>query len=251
MSDKIGVAITTFNNLPYLRLCLRSLRGYSQSDTEILIHVDGSTDGTREWLEAEGLDYVWDEHQGCYHGFNEAISRASGTYIALFADDMYASPDWDKNLLKHAEKYRALAPRLVEPFPGSMPPIRDFGRTHDSFDEEGFLSYAKEISTDKLLKWGTVAANFFSRELFEECKGFDEAFHPYGFGDTDLMFRFKIKHPEMEFMCCQSSILYHFRAKSKEQFSAEQKKEINDRTSAYFHKKWGMTLQEMHRWLGV
>lgn len=245
------MVITTFNNLPYLRLCLSYLRKYSHPDTEILIHVDGSTDGTREWLTAEGFDFVWEEHDGCYHGFNEAISRASGEYISLFADDMVASPSWDVNLLKHAKKYRVLAPRLVEPLSGSMPPIKNFGRNYDTFDEEGFLSYAKQISADELVKWGTVASNFFSREFFEETGGFDEAYSPYGFGDTDLMFRFKVLHPEMEFMYCQSSIIYHFRAQSKVQFSAEQKKEINDRTNAHFCNKWGTTLTEMHKRLGV
>lgn len=249
--DNVSVALTTFNNLPYLKLCIRNLLKYSLPETELLIHVDGSTDGTREWLTTEGLDFIWEKHQGIYHGFNEAISRASGEYIALFADDMVVSPNWDKNLLKHARKHRVLAARLVEPVFGSMPPIKDFGKTPDTFDEEAFLTYAKEISVDELVKWETVASNFFSRDLFREFGGYDENFTPYGLGDTDLLFRFKTTYPDMEFLYCKSSIIYHFQAASKKQFSEEEKREINERTSSYFCKKWGATLQDMHKRLGV
>lgn len=251
MEDFVSVVLTTFNTLPYLKLCLRNLLKYSLPETEILVHVDGSVDGTVEWLEKEGLEYVFEEHQGIYHGFNEAISRASGEYIALFADDMVVTPNWDKNLLKHAKKHRVLAARLVEPVSGSMPPIKDFGRTPDTFDEETFLAYAKEISVDELEKWGTAASNFFSHDLFREFGGYDEKFSPYGFGDTDLLFRFKTAYPEMEFLYCKSSIIYHFRAASKKQFSEEEKREINERTYSHFCKKWGATLQEMHERLGI
>lgn len=248
--DKVSVALTTFNNLPYLKLCLRSLLKYSLPETEILIHVDGSVDGTSEWLEKEGFNYVFEKHQGCYHGFNEAISRASGEYIALFADDMVVSPNWDKNLLKHASKYRVLAARLVEPVFGSMPPIKDFG-SPDTFDEKAFLSYAKEISVDELVKWGTPASNFFSHDLFRELGGYDEKFAPYGLGDTDLLFRFKTAYPEMEFLYCKSSIIYHFRNASKSKFSKEAMRETNERTHSHFLQKWGATLQDMHQRLGI
>ena len=249
--SKVSVVLTTYNNLPYLKLCLRILREHSLPETEILIHVDGSTDGTAEWLEREGYDYVFEKHQGIYHGFNEAISRASGEYVALFADDMIVFSNWDKTLLRYAKKYRALASRLVEPKFGSFLPLMDFGKTHDTFDERGFMDYAKKISKDTVIPWKTVGANFFNRELFWETGGYDENFSPYGFGDTDLLFRIKIEYPETEFLQCLSSIIYHFQTISKAKFSEDEKKEINTKNMTYFRKKWGASVDGMHKGLGI
>jgi len=248
---EISVILTTYNNLPYLRLFIESLLRHNMPETELLIHVDGSTDGTVEWLEEKGLDYVYEEHRGMYHGYNEAAYRASGEYLALGHEDMFVAPNWDRNLLKHTEKYRLLAMRWVEPGWGSFPPTMDFGKTFDAFDERGFMDYAESLSQDKLIPWIGIGTTLFSRVLFQEVGGYDENYDPFGIGDSDLWFAIKTRHPEVEFLRCESSIIYHFQSKSRIHFSEEEKREIDDRNSAYFRKKWGASLDEMHKRLGI
>ena len=248
---EISVILTTYNHLPYLRLFLGSFLKYSMPETELLIHVDGSTDGTVGWLKEQGLDYVYEEHHGMYHGYNEAASRASGEYLALGQEDMVVAPNWDRNLLKYAEKHRLLAIRFVEPGWGSFPPTMDFGKTFDTFDERGFMDYAESISQDKLIPWIGIGTSLFSRELFQEVGCYDENYDPYGIGDSDLWVTIKTRHPEVEFLRCESSIIYHFQSKSRLHFGEEEAKRINERTAAYFREKWGIPLSEMKERLGI
>ena len=45
----ISVIVPTWNNLDMLRLCVRSIRKQSQVHVQIVIHVNGLSDGTLEW----------------------------------------------------------------------------------------------------------------------------------------------------------------------------------------------------------
>ena len=54
-----SVLIPTWNNLPYLKLCVESIRQHSVFNHQIIIHVNEGTDGTLEWVEKEGLDYTY------------------------------------------------------------------------------------------------------------------------------------------------------------------------------------------------
>ena len=53
-----SIFIPTWNNLSFLKLCVASIRKNSTYKHEILVHVNDGSDGTLEWVKAEGLKYT-------------------------------------------------------------------------------------------------------------------------------------------------------------------------------------------------
>jgi|GEM_PF-6338245 len=231
----LSVCITTRNNLEYLKLCLRGLKKYSLPETEILIHVDGSTDGTIEWLKKSELTFSRSDWKGSYSGWNSAVSRASNPYIILYSDDMFPAPEWDKNMLEWVREDRIIVPRLVEPSPGSYPPAYDCGRNSASFDETKFVQYAKKISEKKLVVH-TFGAFAMSVKHFRDVGGFDTRFDPVGVGSIDFIMTLSERYG-IKFYEARDVLLYHFQCVAVSKIS--NKDELDRRSVKRFEEKWG------------
>ena len=50
-----SILIPTWNNLALLQLCVRSIRENSAYDHQIIVHVNDGSDGTLEWVRAQGI----------------------------------------------------------------------------------------------------------------------------------------------------------------------------------------------------
>ena len=97
---RFTVVIPSWNNLPYLRLCVESIRRNSAMAHQVVVHVNDGSDGTLEWVRAEGLDHTRSEsNAGVCFAVNAAAALASTDLIAYMNDDMYACPGWDVALL--------------------------------------------------------------------------------------------------------------------------------------------------------
>ena len=94
-----SILIPTWNNLAFLKICVDSIRKNSTYPHEILIHVNDGSDGTLEWVKAEGLKYTHSpENIGVCFALNGLRPLATTDYILFMNDDMYVLPEWDKNL---------------------------------------------------------------------------------------------------------------------------------------------------------
>jgi hypothetical protein len=109
-----------------------------------------------------------------YRGYNEGIRQAHGDYVVLINSDNYFSPDWLENLLKYSDRSRVITSTLVERhhpvfsvFPGAM--HGEFGASPDTFDEEGFLSYAARIRKTGLEAGGAYMPTLFHRDIAVEA----------------------------------------------------------------------------------
>lgn len=95
---KITVIVPVFNKATYLRSCLDSIALQTHTDFEAIIVDDGSTDNSREVIEAylaEKQDVrfilVPQENRGVSGALNRGLSLASGEFITkLDADDLLA-----------------------------------------------------------------------------------------------------------------------------------------------------------------
>ena len=57
MEHPITFCISTFNNLNYLKLAVKSVRKYSYfKDAPFIVYSENSNDGTNEWISKEGKD---------------------------------------------------------------------------------------------------------------------------------------------------------------------------------------------------
>ena len=102
-----SILIPSWNNLPYLKLCVRSLREHSTIPLQIIVHVNESTDDTLAWVQAEKIDHTFTSvNAGVCWSLNAASTLAKGDYISFLNDDMYALPGWDTSSFR---KFRQLA----------------------------------------------------------------------------------------------------------------------------------------------
>lgn len=234
--EGLSVCITTRNNLEYLKLCLKGLHKYSSMENEVLIHVDGSTDGTVEWLEENAFEFTRSEWTGIYSGWNNAAERAAKPYMILFSDDMFVSPNWDINLLEWCGEDKVIVPRLVEPEPGSYPPPCDCGRGPGSFNESKFIKYAEKISGKELTSQ-SFGAYCIPTEKFRSVGGFDTRFNPSGVGSLDLALSIATKFRNVKFYEAGDVIFYHFQSKAR--YKMPNREELESESVRKFAEKWG------------
>lgn len=93
----VSVAIITCNRLNYLREALESILNQEQEATEIVIIDDGSTDGTKDYLQSLNLEQVktlaFDRNLGRPFARNKAVENCKGEYILWLDDDDVFTPD--------------------------------------------------------------------------------------------------------------------------------------------------------------
>ena len=100
-----SIILPTYNNLNYLKLCLKSIKQNSSFNHEIIIHINEGTDGTKSFLENTDHKITYSsKNLGVCMSFNEAVKKATKKYIVLAHDDMYFCPEWDKVFLSELNK---------------------------------------------------------------------------------------------------------------------------------------------------
>ena len=71
-----SIIIPTYNNLDYLKLCLRSIEKNSKYDHEIIIHINEGKDGTKEYLDNKKYFTTYSEiNAGVCVAFNQAVKK--------------------------------------------------------------------------------------------------------------------------------------------------------------------------------
>lgn len=95
-----SVIMPTFNRREGVRHCLESLGRQSlpMQEIEVIVAVDGSTDGTAEMLRSLELPYALSvvelENSGAGRARNAAAKCARGTFLAFTEDDVSPSSTW-------------------------------------------------------------------------------------------------------------------------------------------------------------
>jgi GT2 family glycosyltransferase/peptidoglycan/xylan/chitin deacetylase (PgdA/CDA1 family) len=127
MAPQLSVVIPTYNRREQLRACLDALAQQTQpaSDFEVIVVVDGSTDGTVEMLEALtppfSLHAVTQEGNSGYGAArNAGVEVASGTYLLFLDDDVMASPQLVSEHLRVQREEGGVG--VIGPYPQSLPP---------------------------------------------------------------------------------------------------------------------------------
>ena len=103
--------ISTYNNLPYLKLAIKSVRKNSYyKDAAFIIHAENCSDGTNEWLIDNKAKYNLtliiepynEQVRGIGGGMNICADHVKTEYIMFLHSDFYVTKDWDIEALKIA-----------------------------------------------------------------------------------------------------------------------------------------------------
>ncbi|MEM9379621.1 MAG: glycosyltransferase [Planctomycetota bacterium] len=192
-APELTVLICTYDRLETLKRCLSSFERQSAAGRyEIVVVNDGSSDGTREWLDgrqhAAPVRVVHQANGGLSAARNAGLDVARGTYVLLVNDDTIASPELvAEHLAAHAEHGpdRAVLGTFEQPRAALDNALM---RTL----EDSFLVFCYAgLDPAKLHDWTRFwTCNVsVSRAAVEDVGRFDEEFRHYGCEDTDLGYR--------------------------------------------------------------
>lgn len=190
----VSIVTATFNRLDLSRQFLDSLERHPPPEPWDIVWVDdGSTDGTREWLQSLPAPrhrvLLNERNLGYAVGNNRGARLASGDILAFLNNDLVLAPGWFAPMLAALDS---------DPQAGVVGNVQLNARTGE-VDHSGVYYYARGKPThDRTLPSGpakirpvvaaTAACMLMRRERFLQLGGFDERYINGG-EDVDLCLR--------------------------------------------------------------
>ena len=87
---QFSIIIPSWNNLNYLKICIKSIKKNSLYNHDINVHLNEGSDGSVEFLKENKIKFSRSEKNiGLCSGSNSAASLADTEYIVYSNDDMY------------------------------------------------------------------------------------------------------------------------------------------------------------------
>ncbi len=243
---KFSILIPTWNNLPYLKVCIESIQKNSFYKHQIIVHVNDGNDGTLEWVKSIGLNYSHsNENIGICKAMNEAAALANTDYILYLNDDMYVCPDWDKwiwnEVVEQGDEYFYFSSTMIEHSQSSSKCILspyDFGKSVQTFRESELIASLPSLPSSD---WngGTWPPSLMHRKLWHLIGGFSIEFSPGMYSDPDISMKLWMAGVR-NFKGIGKSKVYHFISKTTGKI-----KRNNGRVE--FFRKWGISNSAFYR----
>ena len=231
--------ISTYNNLDYLKLVLKSIEKNAHFK-KVIVYAENCTDGTDEWLRQNYSGHVWpngetyepnvefyidknEVPQGIGGGMNKCAELVKTEYINFVHSDMWVTKDFDLplfDIVSKASKTIASSWR-IEPdiFGGTdrlgtiVAPKEEFGYLHSNFDSAHFDEWAEEFKKNNLVRFRKAEGVSFMvrKEDWDFVGGNDPLFAPASYEDMDLFVRMQCE--SFDFVETSESVVFHFGAR--------------------------------------
>ena len=233
-----SVIIPTYNNLEYLKLCIKSLELNSYYNHELIFHINEGTDGTLDYIKKKKYKYTYSKkNEGVCVAFNEAVKISTYKYILLGHDDMYFCPKWDTVLFNEISNYPNdkdffLSGTMIQPFASYIE--LDCGINYIDFDEQKLLDEFDKIKF-KDFQGTHWQPSLIPKKTWDKVNGFSEEFSP-GLG-SDPDFNMKLWQIGVRlFKGLGDCRVYHFS-------SISLRKKTWNNGAKVFLKKWGISIK--------
>jgi GT2 family glycosyltransferase len=205
MQPQVTVVIVTFNSLPYIEACLRSLERQSYLAMKIVVIDNASYDGTADFLRDRLLERAIFNRRnvGFAAAQNQGIRMSKQGWVLTLNPDVVLDPDFISNLVDAAEgnsevgtacgKLLRWQPDAAEPFSNVIdstgiyfrPDLRHLDRGAEEID-------GGQYDRREYVFGATGAAALYRREMITdvsvESEFFDEDFFSYR-EDADIAWR--------------------------------------------------------------
>ncbi|MHA4812426.1 glycosyltransferase family 2 protein [Flavitalea flava] len=240
-----SILIPSWNNLPYLKLCIGSIRKNSRLNHQVIVHINEGNDGTKEWVESQpDLDYTFSEKNiGVCYALNIGRELVATDYVAYLNDDMYVCPGWDLALMEEIKvighNFFFLSGTVIEPVPASNCEIKgDYGVDIAHFREDALLNdYASLPWKD--WQGATWPPNVVHRDIWDLVGGYSMEFSPGMYSDPDFSMKLWMIGIRL-FKGVSKSRTYHFGNKSTGRV-------VKNNGYYRFISKWGITSSTLTR----
>lgn len=212
MQPLTSIVILTYNKLDYNKLCIESIRDYTEPGSYEIIVIDNhSTDGTVEWLQAQPdvKLIINNENVGFPAGCNQGIKAACGDSVLLLNNDTIVTPHWLANLrrcLFSSEDIGATGAVTnscsnFQSTPceyGSIPEMIAFARQRNNVNPDLWESRTRLVGYCMLIK----------TEIINKIGLLEEAFSPGNYEDDDYCLR--IRNAGYRLILCWDTFIHHF-----------------------------------------
>ena len=240
-----SIIIPTWNNLPFLRLAIDTIRRHSAQAHEILVHVNDGSDGTLAWVREQGLKHTASAgNVGICFAVNRVAALATQPYLLYLNDDMAVLPGWDTRLLEVAQRLDGrrfmLSSTMVEPGGANnrCTVAADYGRDTTSFRETELIAALPSMRRPDWLG-STWPPTLLPTWMWAEVGGYSTELSPGMSSDNDLSM--KLWHAGCRtFIGLGDSFVYHFACVSTGRIVK------NDGRLQFLH-KWGISQRDFDR----
>lgn len=171
----VGIGIPTYNRLESLKRTIKSLKENISQPYEWMVAVDGSDDGTVEWLKENKYEYTNQKREGVCVAKNKILKRFQNhDYIFIVEDDvLFLKPDV---------------------FQLYMEACKTFSIQHFNFliPDQRVEAKPTRKSGDLKLMYSKLLGGCFStytKEIIRKVGGFNPRFKGYGHGHCEYTLR--------------------------------------------------------------
>ena len=244
----ISIIIPTYNNLPYLRKCIESIKKNSFYDNEILVHINEGKDGSIQYIKSINIKFTHSNiNIGLCRACNKIAKKSKFDLILYSHDDMYFLPEWDKFLIEKVQQLKTNKFYLSSIMINGDPKLKghlnlNAGDTIDNFNEKYLLdNYNKLEHPD--FNGSTWAPHLIHKDLWKKVGGFSDEFSPGAGSDPDLNLKLWNEGVRI-FKCLNRSRVYHFGSVTiRKKKDNEFKKNQGSRANKIFLLKWGYSIK--------
>lgn len=241
-----SIFIPTWNNLPFLKLCVESIREHSCLQHQIIVHVNEGADGTLDWVKSEGLDYTYSEKNiGVCLAMNSMRRLVKTDYIFFINDDMYVLPGWDKVLMDEVKSLPDnlfyLSGTMIQPHDKKYVGLCvNYGDSIETFQKERLL---KEYGTLPYEDWqgATRPPTLVHRDIWDLVGGYSIEYTPGMYSDPDFtakLLMVGVRHMKGLGNCR----VYHFETKTTTRIR-------KNNGAVQFLLKWGISNSVMRQFI--
>jgi GT2 family glycosyltransferase/2-polyprenyl-3-methyl-5-hydroxy-6-metoxy-1,4-benzoquinol methylase/tetratricopeptide (TPR) repeat protein len=238
-----SIILVTFNELPYTKICLDSLRLRTDEPYELIVVDNGSTDGTVDYLRAQSDIRLIEnkENRGFPAAVNQGLSVAKGEQLLLLNNDTILTTGWLRRMLDVLDSDPQIG--LVGPTSnnvGSEQQIPVDYRHLNDLDGFAWTRHAQLVAanepliqeTDRLIGFCLL----FRRSVLDAVGLLDERFGIGCFEDDDFCRR--ARAAGFSAMIAKSSFIHHFGSVTFQASGADLRKILRDNQKLY-QDKWG------------
>lgn len=229
-----SLVIAAFNQVKFTEQCIDSLlRDTDRSPYEIIVIDNGSSDGTRQYLEskARSLDRTRDilipifneTNLGVAPAWNQGLRASKGQMIGILNNDILVTKGWFRGLAWAMDHHKL---SLVSPYSqcGAL-----------DYDLETRASRFTQKNLGRLWHDYDFCAAVMPRLTFEKIGFFDENFRVGGYEDTDYAYR--LKAAQMRYGVSGAAFIHHFGSQTLGEFKKLGDKHVGPNRD-YFISKW-------------
>jgi GT2 family glycosyltransferase len=243
-SPEASIVVVSFESLPYTRMCVETvLFNTRDQGFELLVVDNGSTDGSREYLEklaerdARVTVIANEENRGFPAACNQGLAVARGDYLVLLNSDTIVAPGWLTGLVAHlGDEGTGLVGPVTNRIGNEAEVPTEYG-TYGEFLREArsraSLAEGKTFAIETL----TMFCLAMRRDAHEAIGPLDES---YGIGTLeDDDYSMRARREGYSLRCVEEVLVHHFGEGSfGKLFEDGEYSRLLERNRGRFEQKW-------------